>query len=224
MYNVVMNTTDTKVCYKCKQDKETTSFCKDKRSKDGFVFRCKDCDKQYRQSNKKRLADYGKEYQQNNKDHLAEYKKQYHQANKEAICERVRQWERENRDYINKRNRERRNKDPLYKLTSNMRSLVTKSINNKGYSKTSKTADIIGCSHKEFKKHIESQFTEGMTWDNQGEWHVDHRLPHSAGKTKEEVLVLNHHRNLQPMWEKDNLIKGDKYCPKELKKYLTKYL
>ena len=80
--------------------------------------------------------------------------------------------------------------------------------------------------YEEYKNHLESQFTEGMNWDNLGlgGWVVDHRLPNSAGKTEEEVLILNHHRNLQPMWAKDNIIKGDKYCPVELEAYFSEYL
>jgi len=114
--------------------------------------------------------------------------------------------------------------DEMFKLKSNTRARLTVAHARSGYSKSSKTHELLDCSYDDLKFHLESQFTDGMTWDNQGDWHVDHRLPLSAAKTQEEFIVLNHHRNLQPMWAHDNLSKGDKHCPKELKKYLTKYL
>jgi hypothetical protein len=120
----------------------------------------------------------------------------------------------------NKLQRKRADVDPLFRLIRNTSRLINNSISRNGYKKESKTHEILGCSFVDFKKHLESQFAEGMTWDNQGEWHIDHRIPHSAGKTEEEVLKLNHHSNLQPMWWRPNIIKSDSYCPKELKEYL----
>jgi hypothetical protein len=49
-----------------------------------------------------------------------------------------------------------------------------------------------------------------MTWDNHGEWHIDHIIPISSGKTEDEVLKLCHYTNLQPLWKEDNLKKSDK--------------
>ena len=114
--------------------------------------------------------------------------------------------------------------DTLYRIKHLTRNRIVIAFRRNGYKKNTKTADVLGCSFEDLKKHLESQFTEGMTWDNQADWHIDHRLPLASANTEEELIALAHHRNLQPMWEKDNLIKGDDYCPKELKRYLTKYL
>jgi hypothetical protein len=59
--------------------------------------------------------------------------------------------------------------------------------------------------------YMESMFTDGMSWDNYGEWHIDHIKPLSTAKTPEDVIELTHYTNLQPLWASDNLKKGKKY-------------
>jgi len=69
----------------------------------------------------------------------------------------------------------------------------------------------------EFKKHLESKFQPGMTWDNYGRngWHIDHRIPDSWFKyssTSDEGFKSSWSLdNLQPMWEKPNCSKGNRY-------------
>jgi hypothetical protein len=69
---------------------------------------------------------------------------------------------------------------------------------------------ILGCTIQEFKLHIESQFKDGMSWDNRGEWHIDHIMPLSMAKTEDELVRLNHYKNLRPLWAHENLSKSDK--------------
>jgi hypothetical protein len=88
---------------------------------------------------------------------------------------------------------------------------IYKSLRKNGYSKKSRTHEILGCSYDEFRNHIESQFGEGMTWDNMGEWHLDHKIPVSYGLTEEELRALNHYSNFQPLWGDDNIKKGNRW-------------
>lgn len=78
-----------------------------------------------------------------------------------------------------------------------------------------KTKDIIGCDHHFLKLHIESQFKEGMTWDNYGikTWHVDHIKPVSLFNLNndDELKECFNYKNLQPLWAKDNLRKRNRY-------------
>ena len=61
--------------------------------------------------------------------------------------------------------------------------------------------------------HLESQFKDGMSWENRSEWHIDHIKPIKAfldeGVT--DVSEMNDIKNLQPLWAKDNLSKGAKW-------------
>jgi hypothetical protein len=79
-----------------------------------------------------------------------------------------------------------------------------------GYTKKSRTYEILGCSFEEFKNYIDNQLSVGMSWDNHGEWHLDHKIPISFGKTEEEVIKLNHYTNFQPLWAYENLLKSNK--------------
>lgn len=70
----------------------------------------------------------------------------------------------------------------------------------------------LDCSIKEFKKHIESKFKEGMNWDNYGDWHIDHIIPlkydnPTVNQTKERL----HWTNTQPLWAIENIAKGNRF-------------
>jgi hypothetical protein len=69
---------------------------------------------------------------------------------------------------------------------------------------------LIGCSITQLREHIEKQFTDGMSWDNYGKWHVDHIVPCSAFDLFDasQQQACFHFTNLQPLWAKDNRAKG----------------
>ncbi len=82
------------------------------------------------------------------------------------------------------------------------------SFKRNGFKKSSKLFNILGCSFEEFKDHLESQFQPGMSWDNRHLWHIDHIMPVSMAKNYDELVRLNHYRNLRPLWAFDNISKG----------------
>ena len=110
----------------------------------------------------------------------------------------------------NARRKAQYDNDPLCAISSRVRSRLAKALVAGGFPKKSNTPAIIGCSFEELKAHLESQFVDGMTWENRSEWHVDHETPLASATTEEELLKLCHYTNLQPLWAKDNLSKGAK--------------
>lgn len=83
----------------------------------------------------------------------------------------------------------------------------------KGAVRSQSMMDLIGCSIVECRAHLEKQFTEGMSWKNQGKWHIDHKRPCASFDLTdpEQQKICFHYTNLQPLWAKDNQIKKDKY-------------
>ena len=100
-----------------------------------------------------------------------------------------------------------------YRITKLLRSRISDGL--KGKSKSASTLNLLGCSIEFLRKHLESQFKPGMTWDNHsfGGWHIDHIKPCAKfDLTKEsEQRKCFHYSNLQPLWAEDNWSKGKKY-------------
>ena len=91
-----------------------------------------------------------------------------------------------------------------------MRSRLRKYLTIHNITKRNKTFDIVGCTPEFLKEYLEIQFTEGMTWENRCEWHIDHIIPLSSAKNEDELYKLCHYTNLQPLWAEDNLKKSNK--------------
>jgi hypothetical protein len=104
----------------------------------------------------------------------------------------------------------KRKEDDLYRFITSTRGLIYMSLKNQGYTKNSKTFEILGCDFDTFKTHIERKFTKGMSWSNYGKWHLDHIYPISKATSFEMALKLNHYTNFQPLWAKDNISKKNK--------------
>ena len=107
----------------------------------------------------------------------------------------------------------------MYRLKRALRLRACNAFKRGGYSKNTKTQEMLGVDWDVAKAHIERQFTKGMTWDNHGYygWHIDHIIPLASAKTEEELLKLCHYSNLQPLWAADNLSKKDKIIETQVK-------
>ena len=145
--------------------------------------------------------------------YCAEANRRYYLANREAKLEYQKEYQQKNWEAVKLRgaayNRERRAKDTVFSVGLRVRALISISLRAKGVCKSARTEKILGCTLNEFITHIEKQFAKGMSWENRDEWHLDHILPMSSAKSESDVIALNHHTNLRPLWAADNLRKRD---------------
>jgi hypothetical protein len=159
---------------------------------------------------RKEISKKGKEYRLENKDKVNESKKKYYENNKEYI----REWKKNYYNLIKDlpEYKEKRNKNMSEWSSKNKhivawRNSLKRVIYYLNIEKCNKTIDILGYSADEFRIDIESKFLDGMTWDNWGEWHIDHIIPVSKFDKDTHPSVVNSLSNLQPLWAKDNFIK-----------------
>jgi len=191
-----------KLCTKCNEEKLLDEFRKDNLSSFGRYNQCKEC-----------VSNYFKLHREKNKESYknryaldsAIAKSKYKAGIKRKVVDKVKK-----REYNAAYKRARVANDPDFRMRCNIRSLIKVVIKKQGYTKKSKAFDILGCEYEEFKKYFESLFKPGMTWDNHGEWHIDHIYPVSKAKNEKHLIELNHYTNLQPLWAKENLMKGNK--------------
>jgi hypothetical protein len=106
----------------------------------------------------------------------------------------------------------KRKNDPQYKLRKALRDRLLYAIKSQSAIKTESAIDLVGCSITEVMDHIASKFTDGMSWENHGEWHIDHIKPCASFDLSVEGDRKScfHYTNLQPLWALDNKIKSDK--------------
>ena len=109
-------------------------------------------------------------------------------------------------------------RSPILRLKQGLRNRVRKILKTTNQPKFNiSKSKLTGCTNLFLKQHLEPQFKEGMTWQNYGsgndEWNVDHIKPMSRFDLSklEDLKLVNHYTNLQPMWAEDNGRKGDKY-------------
>lgn len=100
--------------------------------------------------------------------------------------------------------------DINYRVKSAIQARIRSAVKN-NY-KAAATAELLGCSIEYLKYHLEFQFKQGMSWDNYGKWHIDHKIPCASFDLSdpEQQKICFHYTNLQPLWMLDNVRKGDK--------------
>lgn len=98
-------------------------------------------------------------------------------------------------------------------VTQALKSRYISVLKRSNITKMTSVLSLVGCSIPELMTYLETRFAPNMSWDNRGEWHIDHIRPcHSFDLTKlEEQQICFHYSNLQPLWARDNLSKGKTY-------------
>lgn len=128
----------------------------------------------------------------------------YNKSDKEKAKRRSRAGRVKNRKYY-------RNvliKNPEFKMTAFMRSCVRRLF----ITKTQTSSEVLGYNKHDLMSNLESLFTDGMTWSNYGDWHIDHikSIKSFLDEGVTDPKIINALSNLQPLWAFDNLSKGSK--------------
>lgn len=222
-----------KQCKTCGQCKPHNLFYRDKSKPDGLHSQCKECRlakvSEYRSKNKAILAEKSKLYRSENISACRERERLYSKNNRAAASERSKEFHKKNpskakeynKRYLQKpeiieirrenskiRARRLQAESPIYVLKKNMRSRLHAALRGIGKKKTSKTFECIGCTPSELMEHLSKQMKHGMSWDNYGEWHVDHIIPLASASDEDDMTKLCHYSNLQPLWALENIKKG----------------
>jgi hypothetical protein len=96
---------------------------------------------------------------------------------------------------------------PPYRIIQNQKRRIRKLCNKHNFEKTLQFNDIFGVDVRGLVPYLENQFINGMTWDNYGEWEVDHISPLKDIEVFDDIIKLCHYTNLQPLWLNDHKIK-----------------
>jgi hypothetical protein len=211
-------------CKKCRSELNQINHKKWRQTEQGRL-KLKEIKKRYRQKlseENKLIREQKKEVllQEKENKRLERVKRKEEILNKKLENERLREyrktdeWKEITKQKNNERHytrwKERWETDELFAMKVRLRNLIRNSFRKKGYKKfNTSTENIVGISYVEFKAYLESKFLNGMSWDNRGEWHIDHIIPLSSAKSEEELISLSHYTNLQPLWAEDNLKKGN---------------
>lgn len=222
-----------KICRICNIEKDLSEFHIKRGTPDGHRSECKECvkntQKEYKDPEKQR--EYDKQRYQERKEEILERKKKYHKDNKDRILEEKKNYREENKDNINdymKKYREEHREEAkeyarnnpnkaLYQETYRLRhphivawrTTLYATLKRMGTKKENSTAFLLGYSAEDLRKDMESKFLSGMTWDNHGEWHIDHIYPVTKFPTTTPVSEVCALSNLQPLWGSDNLSKSN---------------
>jgi hypothetical protein len=168
-----------------------------------FIGGKKVADKKWREKNKDYTSKGHKKWSEKNRDHLNEYHQKWREKNIDK-----------HREYKRKYEKHRKDTDPLYKLISNFRTAIYQVLKENRVDKNQSYFDVLQYTPEQLIVHLEKQFTEGITWENYGEWHVDHKQPISSFNIQEmgdsEFMKCWSLENLQPMWGEENIRKSNK--------------
>ena len=193
------------VCARCSKRKHWSLFpkCTVYRQGKGISSPCKKCiavySKNYRQKNKERIIIQRKIYNATHEKQKKITARKYTQSHKKQVNTRLRKYRKE-----------RYKIDHKFRLTRNFSGAVRSSI--KSNKNGRRWELLVGYTLKTLKSHLEKQFTMDMTWENYGEWQIDHKVPIKAFNFQSpehndfrKCWALS---NLQPMWKTLNVKKG----------------
>ena len=217
---------ESKICTNCREEKEISNFSKKNKLKDGtqkYQSICKKCVNEQMKyirvtdEFKQKRIEYDKEYYRINREKVLQRKKEYHIENRDDILEKKREYREkpENKEranaYIKKYIKENRDKYYKYRRLNPhiiaWRRLLYRTLYYLKKEKDGNTFNELQYTPQHLKEHLESLFKEGMSWNNYGEWEIDHIKPLTKWDESSLPREVNALSNLQPLWKLENIQK-----------------
>ena len=206
------------ICNKCNLPKLLEQFTKCKPCSNGVRRTCKLCTKKYmvayQETNTEILSEYNKQYRINNIEKNKLYQSSYN--DNPEVKRKKKEYYVNNIQYYRDLEKTQERKKYRYNYNKNSHTLrwrlfLNNTLKRLGKVKEGKTIDLVNYSSLELKEHLVSLFTEGMSWDNYGEWHIDHIKPLSSFNKNTPIHIVNALSNLQPLWSTTREINGVVY-------------
>jgi hypothetical protein len=152
-----------------------------------------------------------KKYNENNQEKIYKYNQEYFLVNKDVLSEKHKEYMKKyilTKEYKETKKREYLRNKEINKHILIWRSTLNSTLIRLNKIKEGHTIDLLGYSALELKNHLESLFTEDMSWDNYGEWHVDHIVGVIFFDVTTPANIVNALSNLRPMWATTRKING----------------
>lgn len=215
-----MSAVAAKACSKCGESKAVECFRPNHRYKGGRVHWCGDCESEYRrqhyQRNRDRCAKQSAAWYAANRESCAARNRANYEADPERHIARAAAAKARRPDHYrakaNERAKIRRATDPAAALRARICAQLNYCLSTGKGGMTSES--LLGYTIAELHAHLERQFVKGMSWENMGEWHIDHIVPLSSftitGPDDPELRRAWAMPNLRPLWAKDNMRKSAK--------------
>ena len=208
-----------KRCCTCQQIKPKSDFAKNKSAFDGLRRRCKECgnaaNKKYREENPEASARSSRNWVLRNPEKVRQKANRRYKKDPEKYRSLTSKWRAENPEK-SKESYSRCNRKRRLKATVRIHESVGNQIRYalKSGKSGRKTFELLGYTLNDLMRNLERQFLKGMSWDNYGEWHIDHIVPLSSfvidSVESPEIKYAWALSNLRPLWAADNLSKSDK--------------
>ena len=178
---------ETIICRTCDEEKNYTQFSKKGKQK---PYECKAC-KNTRDLNKRNSV--RDEFNRKQREDWAKNNEKRNAARRKNL-------------------QRRRDEDSQYRVKMALHVRLYDAVKHHRGVKSAKTLELLGCTVEQLQTFLEAEFAEGMTWENYGEWHIDHIRPCASFNLEdpEEQKKCFHWTNLQPLWAKDTLAKSDR--------------
>ena len=188
-----------------------------KRYRERHPERARESKQKYRKLHPEKESEYARAWKDANPDRVKAASRRYYLSHSDKIKARAQRWVRENRNRFNKRQRDWKRVQSLQNpdwriknaLSARIRDVVSGRVK-----KVAGTSELLGCSGEFLRQHLQQKFLPGMTWENYGVWHIDHKRPCASFDLTDpaQQRVCFHYSNLQPLWGVENMKKGAKYC------------